>query len=104
MSGPDDAFIAKITQGLVDQGLLIEAGWIGLEHMVIPIDAGPMQRAEMKKAFFAGAQHLFSSIMGILEEGDDATEADLRRMGQIEQELRAFADLFTEELKTKGRT
>lgn len=56
----------------------------------IPLDASADQLEEMRNAFFAGAQHLFSSIMTMFEPGDDPTEPDLDRMTLIDKELRAF--------------
>ncbi|GAA3849457.1 hypothetical protein GCM10022626_19710 [[Pseudomonas] carboxydohydrogena] len=74
---------------------LIEAGWIGLRIAAIPLDAPAVQLDEMRNAFFAGAQHLFYSIMTILEEGSDATDNDLKRMDLIDRELRAFINEYT---------
>ncbi|WEF52529.1 hypothetical protein AFIC_001020 [[Pseudomonas] carboxydohydrogena] len=74
---------------------MIEAGWIGLRIAAIPLDAPAVQLDEMRNAFFAGAQHLFYSIMTILEEGSDATDNDLKRMDLIDRELRAFINEYT---------
>lgn len=86
----DRAVIDQLTRDLVDNGLLIEAGWVGLRASVIPESAPPIQVAEMRMAFFAGCQHLFGSIMSMLEAGDDPTSADLSRMDQIQAELGRF--------------
>jgi hypothetical protein len=57
-------------------------------------------RARNALAFLAGSQHLFSSIVVILDPGDEQpTEADLRKMDLIDKELRAFA---REMLTTEG--
>ena len=85
----------KITQELSDQGKIIQGGWRGYELVILPEQAGPIQREEMRKAFFAGAQHLWASIMVFLDEGSEPTEKDLRRMSLIHKEL----DDFIEELK-----
>ena len=82
--------IDKLTRQLADEGKLIEAGWVALRATSIPTNAPQTQLDEMRNAFFAGAQHLFASIMGILEEGAEPTEADLRRMDQIDRELKVF--------------
>lgn len=83
-------FYATLSRELVDKGLVIEAGWQALKATSVPANAPPVQIAEMRNAFFAGAQHLFASIMGILEDGHEATDADLNRMTQISNELDAF--------------
>lgn len=83
--------INEITGRLTDEGLLIAAGWKGFELGVVPLAAPTLQRQEMRLAFFAGAQHLFSSIMGILDPGDEEpTAKDLARMDQIAAELKRF--------------
>ena len=83
--------IEKLTKDLTDKGLLIEAGFVALRHMAIVKDATDEQVDEMRSAFFAGAQHLFASIMSILDPGDEEpTENDLRRMSLISDELDRF--------------
>lgn len=88
---PLEKELRALSQKLTDNGQLIEAGWVGLRIMAIDHRAPDDQIREMRMAYMAGAQHLFSSIMSILEDGDDATDADMRRMALIDQELRAFA-------------
>lgn len=86
----DRAHLDRLTRELTDNGKLIEAGWVGLRIAVDLIDAPSDQLREMRMAFFAGAQHLFGSIMGILDPGEEPTEADLRRMDLIDAELELF--------------
>ena len=52
--------IEKLTKDLTDKGQLIEAGFVALRHMAIAKDATDEQVDEMRSAFFAGAQHLFT--------------------------------------------
>lgn len=82
----------QISKDLTDKGLLIEAGWVGLRHLAMPEDAPKEQLQDLKTAFFAGAQHLFSSILSILEheQGVEPTGNDMRRMQQIHEELAKF--------------
>lgn len=86
--------LRRLERELVDKGQLIEAGWVGLRIAAIAPDAGKVQLEEMRNAFFAGAQHLFSSIMGIMSDGQEITQADLDRMGLIGGELEAFYNDF----------
>lgn len=86
-----DAVIRK----LVDDGKVIEAGWMSMRITLLR-DASQIQIDEMRKAFFAGAQHLFASIMGMLEPGAEPTAKDLERMTQIASEL----DRFVKELQS----
>ncbi len=48
----------------------------------------------MRTAFFAGAQHLFGSIMGMMEADEEPTVTDLARMDNIEKELATFIAQF----------
>jgi len=95
--------IADISKRLTDQGKIIEAGWIGLRFMSIPLDAPDIQVEEMRNSFFAGAQHLFTSIMTILDPGTEPTDKDLERMGLIDKELKNFIKIFSaKNIKTQG--
>lgn len=84
------ALVHEITRKLVDNGQLIEAGWVSFKIMTIQPTAGEDQLCDMRAAFFAGAQHLFGSIMSMLDPGNEPTEKDLRRMQLISSELDAF--------------
>ena len=90
MSRVDPQLIDTITRALVDEGKLVEAGWASYKLLVIPEDAQQVQVDESRFAFFAGAQHLFASILGMLEPDAEPTDADLARMGQIHTELERF--------------
>ncbi len=82
--------IDELTKRLVDEGKLIEAGWVVMRMMALPKDAPQIQIDGMREAFFAGAQHLFSSIVTMLDPEAEPTERDLRRMTLINSELEAF--------------
>lgn len=95
--------LEKLSRELADNGKLIEAGWIGLRIAAIPKDAPVIQLDEMRSAFFAGAQHLFASIMTILDPGEGPTEKDLDRLSLIKNELDGFiADFEMKHIPTKG--
>lgn len=91
----DKALLERLSRELVDKGKLIEAGWVGLRVACDLEDAPAVQLQEMRNAFFAGAQHLFSSIMTILEPDAEPTDKDLERMDLIDKELRSFINDFT---------
>jgi hypothetical protein len=90
MSKPTREFLIEITKRLADEGKLIEAGWVGFKLVAIPPDASEVQIAEMRVAFFAGAQNLFGSIMTMLDPGSEPTESDLKKIDLIHQELEQF--------------
>jgi hypothetical protein len=99
----DRAFLERLSRELADKGKLIEAGWTGFRLAVISPDAPAIQLDEMRKAFFAGSQHLFTSIMTIMDPGQEPTEADLERLTLINKELEEFAkNLLANHPKLKG--
>ena len=91
--------IEALTKRLADQGLLIESGWQALRLQVIPLNASDVQVTEMRKAFFAGAQHLFASIVGMVDEDLDPTPDDLRRVELVHKELEGFVAELTREAR-----
>lgn len=100
----DKAHLERLSRELVDKGKLIEAGWVGLRLAWVPLDAPANQIDDLRSAFFAGAQHLFSSIMTIMEADREPTAADLNRMDLIETELRKFINDFTiRNIPSEGR-
>lgn len=85
-----------ITKSLADSGKIIEGGWMGFCLAVTPKGQTmpQIQHDEMRKAFYAGAAHLFASILNILDPGSEPTDRDMRRMDQIHAELNAFQKDF----------
>lgn len=69
---------------------LIEAGWETYRLKVVPSTASKVQLDETRKAFYAGASHLFAAMMTHLEEGSEETPADLQMMDNLFEELKAF--------------
>lgn len=86
----DRQYLEQLTKRLADEGKLIEAGWISMRIACVPLNAPTIQLDEMRSAFMAGAQHLFASMIGMLDPGVEETDADMRRMGLIQAELEAF--------------
>lgn len=80
----------------VDRGKVIEMGFASMIAATYPDykDMPKQQLDDLRSAFFGGAQHLFASIMGILDPGTEPTERDLRRMDLIHHELDAFIEEF----------
>lgn len=90
----DRAFLTRLSRELTDQGKLIEAGWIGLRIVAIPLDATELQLQTMRMVFFAGSQHLFGSIMSIMQPDAEPTDKDMQRLDLIDRELKAFIEDF----------
>ena len=93
----------EFTKGLVDQGKLIEAGWEGFKMIAYPHGMGAQQMDQLRNAFFAGAQHLFSCIINVLELDDEPTQKDLERMQNIHDELATFLDEFKRKYLTPAK-
>jgi hypothetical protein len=88
----------NLTKELTDKGKLIEAGFVIFAHYAVPKDAPPIQLTEMRLAFMAGAEHVFSSIMNILDPGEEPTAADLTRMDLIHREIDEWRAKLSERL------
>src|SRR5215471_7032347 len=89
-----DKLIVGVTRGIADEGKLIALGWYGFSKHVMPPDASEQQRRDMAIAFFAGADHLYSSIMSMLDPGVEETPGDMARMEAIHNELEQFRTML----------
>ena len=99
----DRAFLERLTRELADQGKLIEAGWVALRLNAISLNAPGEQLHEMRLAYMAGALHLFTCIVIMLDPGPEETPAEMARIELIHQELEAFrGELELWVAKTKG--
>lgn len=82
----------KILNSWADQGRVVEGGWRGLSA-IWGLDTAPeVQKMEMRKAYYAGAQHVFGSIMGLMgPSGEEPSEREMKVLDDIHKELDAFA-------------
>lgn len=64
--------------------------WEDFEKRIIPKTAGPIQRQEMKRAFYGGAGTMFGLLSTGFDKDEDPTEIDLDYMTNIHNELRVF--------------
>ncbi len=95
MNNPDLKELAdRFAREATLRGEIVRAGWIGYNLLVLNKNAPAIQRAECEMAFFSGAQHLFGSIMQVLDADKDPTESDLKMMANIHAELQAFIATF----------
>ena len=95
--------VAAITMAAADNGRIIEVGFDALRELAIAPDAPQAQIDEMRIAYMAGAQHVWASIMSILDHGDDETPGDLMRMAKMQAELDAWRQTLELRLgKTDG--
>lgn len=80
----------KIQQHLADQGKVMEGGWQAFEFLCGLQNAPTIQKREMRRAYFAGAQHLFAVLLNTLDSDREPTAADLNRVDLVHKELEAF--------------
>lgn len=78
-----------VTRQIANEGKVIGAGAAAF-LLVHKIAADDPRAAIVGEAFMAGAEHLFSSIMSLLDPGEEPTVADLARMDNIAAEIDAW--------------
>jgi hypothetical protein len=73
---------------------LMAEQWDAFAKTVLPKDCPYIQRQEMRRAFYAGAQAiLFRVIMAFAPEAEPTAE-DLQVMEDLDQELKDFGTLI----------
>lgn len=71
---------------------IIAAAWRSFDTQVLAEDAGPIQRQEMRRGFYGGAQSLIVAVITALDPQTLLTERDMRRFEQLAAEMQAFAE------------
>lgn len=84
--------VDKATKQFIAEGRLMESGFTAYCIMCLPDDTSEAIIEAFRTAYFSGAQHLWATVMRILDPGGEPTEADLVRMDKIDTELREFYD------------
>jgi len=92
----------QIAKATADQGRLIEFGWFAAQRVLQWDGKSEAERRDLRLAFYTGAQHLWGSIMGLLDPGVVVTDDDLSRMDLIGEELDSFAREMTALLGEPG--
>lgn len=78
-----NALCTKVAKDLVDRGLIVRAGCKVLLAMNLPED----RTEALRFAFFAGAEHLYGSLMAVMDADREVTERDLACVSKIHAEL-----------------
>ena len=95
------AYAEKIARDWAERGKLLRGGWETYRRLMLPADMAriiatdPVQAAEameaaLRKVFYLGADHLWSSAFAAVDNGPGESAGELRRMANIHQELEAF--------------
>jgi len=87
-----------LTKRMADDGNVVEGGWLIFKAQVVPKEAHQSQIDAMKLSFYSGAQHLFASIMSMLDRGSEPTEKDLDRISGIHKELQDFVEDYIKKM------
>lgn len=70
--------------------MLVAEKWDEFARQVMPKDASSVQRQEMRRAFYAGADALLFGTIAAFAPESEPTAEDLELMDGIQQELQAF--------------
>lgn len=93
-----DDIAKQITKDWSDRGTLIEGGFRAMlvlrGHKID--DPGV---ADLRRVYYSGAQHLFASMMNVMEEDREPTPTDMRRVELMARELEKWA---AEEKRLEG--
>lgn len=78
-------------QQQIDGGETMAEMWEGFARIVMAdTQPGSPEWHAMRGAFYGGGMALFNWMMVQLDEGDDATDADLAKMDAMQAELHGF--------------
>lgn len=78
------------------QRQLMAEQWDQFARAVLPPNTPAVQRLEMRRAFYAGAQAILFRVIAAFAPETEPTEADLAVMSDLEQELKDFAKSVAE--------
>lgn len=93
-----DLLHEMMARELLNSGKLVNGGWEVFDRFILAPDAPTIQREEMRKAFFAGAQHVYFCLCAGLDPDEEPTTDDMKRMELLEAELTEFAESFAAEI------
>ena len=68
----------------------IERQWLLFRALIVSKGAGPNQIEGSRVAFYAGAGAMWGQIFSLLDSEAEATEGDLVKLDELQQELDEF--------------
>ena len=72
---------------------LMAEQWDQFSRSVLPRDAPQVQRTEMRRAFYAGAQSILFRVIQALTPESEPTDKDVDLLQDVHDELKEFAKL-----------
>lgn len=94
--------LTGVSKKLAEDGMIIEAGWLGFKQMMLPPNCSRHQEMDMRAAFFAGAKHLFDSLPALVDDSPEVSDQEHARLEKINEELNAFYEKFIKAIPTSG--
>lgn len=77
----------------VDPRGILAREWTSFARMILdPVNAGALQRQEMRRAWYAGAVMMFDLMSNLAGPSDEPDEVGAARVEQVHQELRQYAE------------
>jgi hypothetical protein len=70
---------------------LVSEQWNEFARQVLPPACGMIQRQEMRRAFYAGAESILFRVIQAFAPENEPTDADLQIMQDVSDELKDFA-------------
>lgn len=70
----------------------VQEEWNSFAKAALPAECSELQRQEMRRAFYAGVRMLLSKLLHDLTPGDEAEQADLEMLRDMEAELQDFVE------------
>jgi hypothetical protein len=95
------AVVEAILKRMANEGRLIEGGWLSFLEFVPP-NTTAQQVNLLKLAYYCCAEHLFNSIMTIMDEDREPTENDLKKMSLLQKEISAAEQWLWEFVNKKS--
>jgi hypothetical protein len=69
---------------------LMAEQWDQFARAVLPPGTSPVQRQEMRRAFYAGAQAILFKVIAVFAPDSEPTDGDLQIMQDVHEELQNF--------------
>lgn len=82
-------YAKAIADNWADKGKVMAGGWAAYRYLFLK-DVPEDQQEQLRRAFFLGAEHLFSTVMLCLDPENEPTDRDMARLAALHQELEAF--------------
>lgn len=75
---------------------LMAEQWDQFARAVLPAGTSEIQRREMRRAFYAGAESILFRVISAFAPDTEPTAADLQIMDDLDRELKDFAKAVKE--------